>query len=326
MTRYVGAILAAGRGSRMGERVRRVPKPLMPVGDAPLIVHQIRAMQAVGIDHVFVVVATGGEATLRAALEPHASGVEVTCVEQGQPLGSANAVGRLASYIDDPFVMLLGDYYVEGSDEVIARMVDAAERVEGSATLAKDESNPRLLREACCIELDAQQRMLRIVEKPVRPAGGLKGCGYYVLRPEFFDAIRRTPRTALRDEYELTHALDLFVQAGHPVSVIETEAHDMNFTRPADVLRCNLEWLARQGLGSYVAPGVVLPSQVRIERCVIGSGADLRDVEELRDVVVFPGAECHGVPHLRRALLLGGDIVSVDAEPGVVGPERSAAG
>lgn len=308
---YVGAILAAGRGSRMGAWARGVPKPIMPVGDAPLIVHQIRAMKAVGIQQVFVVVGEWKD-KIRATVEDHELGVDVTYVEQGEPLGSANAVGRLASHIDGSFVLLLGDYWVERSQEVLERMIRAAEEGEGSSTLAKLESDPKLLREACCIEVDEGGRIKEIVEKPVRPATRLKGCGYYVLRPEFFDAVRRTPRTALRDEYELTVALDLFVQRRHPVYVVEFDSPDTNFTRPSDVLHCNLEWLDRQRLPSYVGPRVELPESLRLDRCLIGAGAEVGDMLELREVVVFPGARCHGLQRLQHAIVVQGDVVPIE--------------
>ncbi|MBV1858180.1 MAG: nucleotidyltransferase family protein [Nannocystaceae bacterium] len=310
--RYVGAILAAGRGSRMGETARRVPKPTMLVGDAPVIAHQVRAMEAVGIHTVFVVVAEGTKGVIRAAVEPHCPEMEIHYVEQTQALGSANAVGRLAGLFDDAFVLLLGDYYVEDSQQVLERMLAAAQGVGGSSTLAKDEPNARFLREACAIEADEDGRVIRIVEKPVRPATRLKGCGYYVLQPEFFDAVRCTPRTALRDEYELTHALDLFVQRGNPVAVVETDSRDTNLTRPADVLQCNLEWLKRRGLDSYVAPGVELPTGVRLDRCVIGSGVRIHDVTEMREVVAFAGSVRCGPSSIDRALLFEGELVPTD--------------
>ena len=312
LSQCMGAILAAGRGSRMGETARRVPKPTMLVGDAPVIAHQVRAMRAVGIRTVFVVVAEGGEGVMRDALEPHCPGMEIHYVEQAKPLGSANAVGRLAGLFDEPFVLLLGDYYVEDSPQVLERLLAAARRVGGSSTLAKEEPNPRLLREACAVETDEDGRVTRIVEKPVRPVTRLKGCGYYVLQPEFFDAVRCTPRTALRDEYELTHALDLFVQRGNPVAVVEAQARDTNLTRPVDVLQCNLEWLKRRGLDYYVAPDVELPAGVRLDRCVIGSGVRLHDVSELREVVAFAGSVRCGPPSIDRALLLDGELVPAD--------------
>lgn len=309
---YKGAILAAGRGSRMGDTARRVPKPTMLVGDAPVIAHQIRAMESVGITSVFVVIAEGHESVMRNAIEPYCPGVEVEFVEQNTPLGSANAVGQLAGLFEDAFVLLLGDYYVEDSRRVLQRMIDAAEAVGGSSTLTKKESNPRFLREACAIEVDERGCVVRVVEKPVRPKTTLKGCGYYFLQPEFFDAVRCTPRTALRDEYELTHALDLFVQRGNEVAVIETESRDTNLTRPSDVLQCNLEWLQRHGLENYVAPGVELPEGIRLKRCVIGAGVRLLDVTELQEVVAFSGSVRAGPERIDRALLFDGELVPTD--------------
>lgn len=311
MSRYVGAILAAGRGSRMGEWARRVPKAIMPVGDAPLVVHQIRAMKAVGIQRVFVVVGEWKE-KIRAAVEDHELGVEVVYVEQGEPLGSANAVGRLAPHIDGCFVLLLGDYWVERSQEVLERMIRAAEEGDGSSTLTKLESDAKLLREACCIEVGEDGRIEEIVEKPFRPTTQLKGCGYYVLRPEFFDAVRRTPRTALRDEYELTVALDIFVQRRNRVYAVESDSPDTNFTRPLDVLHCNLRWLERQRLSSYVSPKVELPASLRLEQCIIGAGAEVGELQELREVVVFPGACCRGIQRLQRAIVVQGDVVPIE--------------
>ena len=58
---------------------------------------------------------------------------------------------------------------------------------------------------------------LRIVGKADLSEGNLKGCGFYGLQSTVFDSVARTPRTALRDEYELTLSLDLHVKSGHPM-------------------------------------------------------------------------------------------------------------
>ena len=49
-------ILAAGRGSRLNGAADCVPKCLLTVGDRPLIEHNVRAMRAIGIDRIHVVV------------------------------------------------------------------------------------------------------------------------------------------------------------------------------------------------------------------------------------------------------------------------------
>ena len=46
----------------------------------------------------------------------------------------------------------------------------------------------------------AGRTVRRVIEKPRYVDSQLKGCGLYVFDPHIFDAIRRTPRTAMRDE------------------------------------------------------------------------------------------------------------------------------
>ena len=57
MTRpLVGAILAAGQGSRIQPLSADTPKPLLPLLHQPIIGYQIQRMRALGIEEVYVVV------------------------------------------------------------------------------------------------------------------------------------------------------------------------------------------------------------------------------------------------------------------------------
>ena len=47
-------ILAAGRGERLRPLTERIPKPMIPIGSEPLIVHQLRWLSCAGIRDVIV--------------------------------------------------------------------------------------------------------------------------------------------------------------------------------------------------------------------------------------------------------------------------------
>ena len=47
-------ILAAGRGERLEPLTERMPKPMIPIGSEPLIVHQIRWLRRSGIKEIVV--------------------------------------------------------------------------------------------------------------------------------------------------------------------------------------------------------------------------------------------------------------------------------
>lgn len=301
MTGRVGVILAAGRGSRMGAVGEDYPKALLPVANEPLIGHHLRLLRGLGVQEVYVVVGHRAPDVVSALGGGEAYGVRLHYVEQGAPLGSAHALGRVRPHVREPFLLMLGDYYLSVSDP--ARLPQRLLDGRGSAIAAKREPDRRLLSEACELQVDTRGRVRSILEKPVIPIGNLKGCGFYALQPDIFDAIARTPRTALRDEYELTLALQLYVETGHPVYAEEIVDWDRNFTRPEDILECNIQWLEEAGRNELVAEEAYLEQGIQLERTVVGRYAHVTSGSRLEDVVVFPGARFeHGSP-IQRALV-----------------------
>lgn len=75
-------VLGAGSGSRVGAGSNKV---LLPLGDAPVLVHSVRTALAVpGVDRVVLVVRPGEEDEVAAAVVPHLEGAaEVTMVTGG---------------------------------------------------------------------------------------------------------------------------------------------------------------------------------------------------------------------------------------------------
>jgi dTDP-glucose pyrophosphorylase len=129
----------------------------------------------------------------------------------------------------------------------------------------------------------------RVIEKPRHPPTRLKGTGVYLFDVAFFDAIRRTPRSALRDEYELTDAIQIFIDDGHRVGVAEVVTEDVNLTVPRDLWALNLRELDRSGQALYVDPSAQVDPGAALTRSVIGPGAVIGAVRVV-DSVVFAGA------------------------------------
>ena len=91
-SQIVGAILAGGRGVRMAHFADRHPKPLLPILNRPLMVHQIERLSAAHIDEIFVVVGHLGYEIARVLGDGAAYGVRLHYVEQAETLGIAHAV------------------------------------------------------------------------------------------------------------------------------------------------------------------------------------------------------------------------------------------
>jgi dTDP-glucose pyrophosphorylase len=305
----VGVILAAGRGRRMGTLGDAYPKPVLPVGNLPLIGHHLRFLLGLGITDVIVVVGQQRDAIAAALDGIDAPAARVRLVEQEQVVGSAHALARVRPLVRGPFVVLLGDYFFRLSDP--RRVIERLRGGEGFIA-AKREPNPRLVSEACALQVDASGRLLGIVEKPADPGGRLKGCGVYGWPVDFFDALGRTPRTALRDEYEITVSIELYISGGGAVYAEELVVWDANLTRPEDLLECNLHWLAEQGHRNLLAPDARVERTATLDRTLVGPGAVVGSNVRLTDVVVFAGARVEPGISLARALVTPHGIVACE--------------
>src|SRR5688572_24168010 len=98
--RFAGAILAAGRGSRMGPFGERYPKAILPICNKPLIQYQIEMMRSLGVTDIVILVGHRGYEIARVLGSGERLGVSLRYVEQTAPLGIAHAVGRLEPHLD----------------------------------------------------------------------------------------------------------------------------------------------------------------------------------------------------------------------------------
>jgi len=110
-----------------------------------------------------------------------------------------------------------------------------------------------------------------------------------VFDPHIFDAIRRTPRTAMRDEYEITDSIQILINDGYVTHHHPIAERDLNLTKPADLLTINLIELARSGLTRLVDESVKMPAGTHIDRSVIGKDVTITHPIRITNTVIMPG-------------------------------------
>jgi glucose-1-phosphate thymidylyltransferase len=295
----LGVILAAGRGTRIAPFSERYPKPILPVLGKPLLVHQIESLREVGIRKVIVVIGHLGFEIVRALGNGSELGVEISYIEQENALGIAHAVSRLEPHVRSPFLLLLGDIFF--LHKGLGRMLDLLGTDDVDGVLAvKDEPSVEAIQRNFVVLEDDEGFVRRVIEKPRHPRTHLKGCGIYLFEPAFFDAIRRTPRTAMRDEYEITDSIQIFVDDGHRVKAARVIEEDLNLSYPADLLKINLRLL---GDGEYVGRGVSLPPGCTVRRSVILDGVTVEEPITIEDSLIFPGTRVTGSRDVVRKIL-----------------------
>src|SRR3954464_12603745 len=101
-------ILAGGLGTRLRPYTTILPKPLMPVGDRPVLDIVVRQLRRDGFDRITI--ATGYLAELIEAFFRDGShyGIPIDYFREEEPLGTVGALALLGG-LDDPFLVMNGD-------------------------------------------------------------------------------------------------------------------------------------------------------------------------------------------------------------------------
>ena len=299
----MGVILAAGKGTRMQPFSAHYPKPILPLGGKPLIVHQLEILAEIGVTDIVIVIGHLGHEVVSALGDGSRYGVEIDYVEQEETLGIAHALSGLERHVNRPFLLLLGDIYFETSEfGTMVEMFQGAQDVDGVLAV-KREKDPAAIRRNFVVMTDASGAVSRVIEKPRHPRTDLKGCGIYLFDLSFFDAVRRTPRTALRNEYEITDAIQIFLDDGYKVLAAEVIVDDLNLSFPEDLLDLNLHYLDRKGWPKLIGENVKLAEGCQIERSVLMDGVVIKEPVTIRDCLIFPDVKVTGGQDMHRSIL-----------------------
>ena len=103
-------VLAGGKGTRLRPITFAMPKQLIPVANKPILFYVLQHIQDAGIQDVGVIVSPETACQIRDAVGANFPRLNLTYIEQLEPLGLAHAVVVARDFLGrDPFLMYLGD-------------------------------------------------------------------------------------------------------------------------------------------------------------------------------------------------------------------------
>lgn len=167
-------VMAGGFGTRLGELTRETPKPMLPVGDRPLLERIIEQLRDAGIGHVNLTTHYRAEEIAAYFGNGENLGVEIEYVSEDQPLGTAGALGLIDS--DRPILVMNGDILTRVDFKAMHRF---HEEHVADMTIAVRPYEARV--PYGLVEIDGS-RILSIAEKPL--ARGFVNAGIYLINPD----------------------------------------------------------------------------------------------------------------------------------------------
>ncbi|MGH3827520.1 MAG: UTP--glucose-1-phosphate uridylyltransferase [Pseudonocardiaceae bacterium] len=261
---------AAGLGTRFLPTTKTVPKELLPVLDTPAIEYVAAEAARAGADRLVLVVSPGkesvaahfdaspdleaelrgqGKDALLAKVRRAPGLIRVEVAMQRKPLGLGHAVGcaePLLARDEDAVAVLLPDDFVLPTG-VLSAMATIRQRHGGSVLCAFDVPREQVSAYGVFAIEDTGdpdvKRVRGMVEKPAPEAAPstFAAAGRYVLDRAVFDALRRIVPGA-GGELQLTDAVALLIEEGHPVHVVVHRGGRHDLGTPAGLLRASVDF------------------------------------------------------------------------------------
>jgi len=227
-------ILAAGRGTRMGNITREIPKPMLAVKGRPMLEHIMDGLASAGISRYLIVIGYHGEVIEQHFAKPHAP---IEFVRQN-PVNGTGSGALLARQFagGEPFFLTYGDILCDPVDYARAIGILSDNPAVIAAVAVKAVDDP--WQGAAVYE--KQGRISRILEKPPKGTSttGWNSGGFYAFRPVLFDYLGRV-QPSPRGEYELTSALDSMLVDGLDLRISPIQGAWRDVGRPEDLAAVN---------------------------------------------------------------------------------------
>lgn len=102
-------ILAGGKGTRLQERLNGLPKPLIDICGKPLLGRQIDLLKRYGYQEILILVNHESEKIVRFCEEYAPPGMNIQCIDDGLPLGTAGSVIAVWPKLASCFLVMYGD-------------------------------------------------------------------------------------------------------------------------------------------------------------------------------------------------------------------------
>lgn len=174
-------ILAGGKGTRLAPYTKILPKPLLPIGDMPILEIILQQMRRAGIEHAVITVGHLAKLLQLFFQDGDQLGMRISYSYEDKPLGTAGPLA-LVPGLDRTFMVSNGDVLTTLN---MKDLIDFHKQSDAVATIAMHQRQVNI--DLGVIEADGENRILEYIEKPTYDYQ--VSMGIYVFEPVVLDYI-----------------------------------------------------------------------------------------------------------------------------------------
>ena len=180
-------ILAGGRGKRLGDLTKKIPKPMLKIGDKTILEHQIDLLKRYKVTEIIICAGFLAE-IIEEFISSHAN-INISCIVESKPLGTAGCIKDLEGVLKEDFLVLYGDIML---DMNIDYLIDYHFSKKSKTTLVVHPNDHPY--DSDLVEVDPDDKIINLLNKPHKKDlayRNLVNAGVYVLSNEVFPYIQK---------------------------------------------------------------------------------------------------------------------------------------
>lgn len=177
-------ILAGGKGERLKPITDYMPKSLVPVNNKPIIQYVIELFKDYGIKDLIIAIGYLKERVKNDLKDGKELGVNISYIEENEPLGTAGPLRLLKSSLKETFYCSNGD---ELKDINLEGMLSFHKKNKALITLALKKLDD--VTGYGVVKINPDKRVIEFIEKPEKSDSNLISAGFYIMEPEILELI-----------------------------------------------------------------------------------------------------------------------------------------
>lgn len=221
-------VLAGGKGKRLAPYTTILPKPLMPIGDMPILEVILRQMKMAGIDDVVLTVGHLSGLMRTFFQDGQNLGLHISYSYEDKPLGTAGPIAFIDG-LDEPFLVTNGDVLTTLHFDDLLRFHNEQ---QAAATIAAHRREVKI--DLGVIQWDGKPIIKGYIEKPTYDYS--VSMGVYVFDPR---VIKYIPRGEYLDFPDLVRKL---INAGEKVVGYSFDGYWQDLGSPDDYEHAMLDF------------------------------------------------------------------------------------
>ncbi len=215
-------VMAGGLGSRLRPLTNDTPKPLLPVGNRPILDHILGGLKSAGIEEVVLSLNYRGDQIRHHVGDGEQHGMRVNYVTEKERLGTAGALSLLNPRPTRPFLVMNGDLLTNLNYAKLLRF-----QQENDYALVMCVRQYKIQVPYGVVQITPEGQINALQEKPVHEH--FINAGIYVMKPQCLDYI---PHRAYFDMTDLTN---LLIERGESVGAFPLVEYWRDIGRPEDL-------------------------------------------------------------------------------------------